>query len=89
MGRQDLGKPLVRQRQSSRDSVWEGWILPAGLEWTEARRGKGWLEESVTNMLLSTALEGSKCSIFHSRCNLRGFLIVVLFSQIEIIHTCI
>lgn len=74
MGRQDLGKPLLRQGQRRRDTVWEGWILPAGLEWIEVGREKGWLEGSVTNVLPSTALEGSKCSFFHSRCNLcEGF----------------
>lgn len=74
MVRQDLGKPLLRQGQRRRDTMWEGWILPAGLEWIEVGRGKGWLEGSVTNVLPSTALEGSKCSFFHSRCNLcEGF----------------
>lgn len=52
--------------------MWEGQTLPAVWEWVGARRGKGWLEGSVIlfcNMLPSTALGRSKCSIFHSRCN--------------------
>lgn len=81
MRRQGLGKPLLRQRQRRRESVWEGQTLPAVWEWVGARRGKGWLEGSVIlfcNMLPSTALGRSKCSIFHSRCNFFFFLIKII-----------